>query len=153
MTADGPIESIHRLVYRYAELLDQGDFGGVGGLFAGATYRAEVAAGKIHVHHGAAEVEALLNRLVILYEDGTPRTKHVMTNVLVELGGGSASSRTYFTVFQAVPPDVPLQAVIVGRYHDSFEVGTDGQWRFVDRLIYSDLQGDLSRHVRGFDRL
>lgn len=143
------VDAIHRLVYRYAELLDQGDFAGVGQLFAGATYRAEVAPGKIHEQHSADEIERLLTDIVICYEDGTPRTKHVMTNVIVEPGERSATSRTYFTVFQAVPPDLPLQAVIAGRYLDSFAQDAAGQWRFTDRLILTDLRGDLSRHVRG----
>jgi 3-phenylpropionate/cinnamic acid dioxygenase small subunit len=153
MPPDDPVEAIHRLIYRYAELLDAGDFAGVGALFADATYRAEVSPGKIHRHEGAAEVQALLERLVITYHDGTPRTKHVMTNMVVDVDGGVATSRTYFTVFQSVPPDLPLQPVIAGRYHDAFDVGPDGRWRFVDRMIYSDLFGEMTRHVRGFDRL
>jgi hypothetical protein len=143
------VDAVHRLVYRYAELLDQGDFAGVGQLFARATYRAEVSPGQIHVQRSPAEIEQLLRRLVICYEDGTPRTKHVMTNVIVDAAVRSATSRTYFTVLQAVPPDLPLQAVIAGRYHDAFEQDASGQWHFTDRLIFSDLRGDLSRHVRG----
>jgi len=143
------VEAVHRLVYRYAELLDQGDFAGVGRLFAAATYRAEVAPGKIHVQRTPAEIEQLLTHLVICYEDGTPRTKHVMTNVIVDAAERAATSRTYFTVFQAVPPELPLQPVIAGRYHDAFEQDGSGQWHFTDRLILSDLRGDLSHHVRG----
>jgi hypothetical protein len=55
-------------------------------------------------------------------------------------------ARSYFTVFQALP-DFPLQPIIAGRYHDAFE-RVDGTWRFADRLILSDLIGDLSRHLR-----
>jgi hypothetical protein len=36
--------------------------------------------------------------------------------------------------------------IIAGRYHDRFErVG--GEWQFADRLIFSDLIGDLSHHL------
>jgi 3-phenylpropionate/cinnamic acid dioxygenase small subunit len=143
------VQAIQDLVYRYAELLDEGDFAGVGRLFAAATYRAEAEPGQIQVHRGASEVEELLARLVIRYDNGTPLTKHVMTNVTVEVAERSAASRTYFTVFQAVPPDLPLQAVIAGRYHDTFEQDAAGGWRFSDRLIRPDLRGDLSRHLRG----
>jgi hypothetical protein len=40
-----------------------------------------------------------------------------------------------------------VQPVIAGRYHDTF-VQSGGSWRFTDRLIFSDLIGDLSRHLR-----
>jgi len=39
-------------------------------------------------------------------------------------------------------------SILCGRYQDAFErVG--GAWRFADRLILSDLVGDLSRHLAG----
>jgi hypothetical protein len=44
--------------------------------------------------------------------------------------------------------DGVLQPVIAGRYHDRFEC-VDGKWRFSERIIHPDLQGDLSRHMRG----
>ena len=51
-----------------------------------------------------------------------------------------------FTVYQATP-ELPLQCVIAGRYHDTFEK-VDGRWRFCDRLIIGDLVGDLTQHLR-----
>jgi hypothetical protein len=50
-------------------------------------------------------------------------------------------------------PGGPLEPIIAGRYHDTFvrshgEAGGEGQWEFRDRLIYSDLFGNLSRHLR-----
>jgi hypothetical protein len=49
-------------------------------------------------------------------------------------------------VFQATP-DLPLQAICAGRYHDAF-VRTDGAWHFSQR-DYSllDLIGDVSQHL------
>ena len=82
---------------------------------------------------------------VILY-DGLPGTRHVMSDVVVDVDGDAATSRCSFIVFQA-RPDFPLQAVLVGRYHDSFE-RADGAWRFRTRTIHADLLGDLSRHMR-----
>src|SRR5215211_3924199 len=35
---------------------------------------------------------------------------------------------------------------LVRRYHDRFEK-VDGAWRFADRLVFSDLVGDLSQHL------
>jgi hypothetical protein len=44
-------------------------------------------------------------------------------------------------------PDIGV--VVSGRYHDRFERDRDGQWRFADRLIFTDQVGDVSRHLRG----
>ena len=85
-------------------------------------------------------------RGVILY-DGRPSTKHVITNVsVVSDGSDVATARSYFTVLQATP-DLPLQPIIAGSYHDEF-ARVDGAWRFSDRLIIVDLVGDLSQHMR-----
>ena len=92
----------------------------------------------------AAVLETLGN--VILY-DGKPRTKHMMTNVQIEVDEAAdrAEAQCYITVFQAVPPDFPLQAIFAGHYRDVFE-RVDGIWRFQARDIAPDLIGDLSRH-------
>jgi len=96
---------------------------------------------------GDAQVDAAVV-LVKLHADGTPRTKHVTTNVIVEIddAAGTATARSYFTVFQRTDA-VPLQAIVAGRYHDRFARAGEG-WRFTDRLIYMDLVGDLHDHLR-----
>jgi hypothetical protein len=83
---------------------------------------------------------------VTLY-DGKTHTKHVMSNVQIDLGdnGDTASAQCYITVYQAVAPDFPLQPIFLGHYHDQFEK-VDGQWRFSGRQISPDLIGDLSCH-------
>jgi len=139
-------DAIRTLVHRYAELIDAGDLDGVAALFANATWRST---GHDTVLRGATEARRAYEG-VLLYEDGTPCTKHVITNVVVDVTGDRASARSYFTVFQA-RPDLPLQAIICGRYADVFE-RIDGAWRFADRLIAPDLLGDLSRHLRGARR-
>ena len=138
---------ITQLVYRYAERMDAGDFAGVAVLFERAVYRA---AGGPELR-GAAELESVLARMVRLY-DGVPATKHVTTNLVVELAddGASASSRSYFTVLQALP-DFPLQTIVAGRYHDRF-VLDGGAWRFVERVVWMELVGDVSRHLAHFAR-
>ncbi|MGW3496296.1 nuclear transport factor 2 family protein [Streptomyces sp. NPDC001020] len=85
---------------------------------------------------------------LIVYADGTPRTQHVTTNVAIEVDeqAGTAVSRSYVTVLQALP-DLPLQPIAGGRYHDRFE-RRDGQWRFVERRVRINLVGDVSRHLR-----
>jgi hypothetical protein len=84
-----------------------------------------------------------------VYEDGTPRTKHVTTNVHLEVDeeSGTAQARSYVTVLQSLP-DLPLQTILAGRYRDRFE-RLGGRWRFVERRFTADLVGDLSKHLRG----
>ena len=81
------------------------------------------------------------------FYDGTPGTRHVNTNTIVTLAsdGERAETRTTFTVFQCLP-DFPLQAIVVGRYLDRFELGAHG-WQFEEREIAMGLIGDVSRHL------
>ena len=136
--------AIENLIATYAELVDDGDFAGVGALLAAATFSG--GSGSVS---GADAIEKMLRDNVIIYEDGTPRTKHVTTNVAIEVdeAAGTAVSRSYFTALQALP-GLALQPIASGRYHDRFE-RRDGQWRFVQRHVRTDLLGDVSRHLRG----
>jgi hypothetical protein len=72
-----------------------------------------------------------------------------MTNLVIDVDAActNATARSYFTVLQATD-GVPLQPIIAGRYEDQFEK-VDGAWRFSERIIHPDLQGDLSKHMRG----
>ena len=136
------VDAISTLVMTYAERIDAGDLDGVAGLFEHATWRSSVRAESLR---GTAEVRRAYDG-VLLY-DGVPATRHVVTNLVVELEPPDrAQARSTFTVFQA-RPDFPLQPVICGRYHDTFE-RVAGAWRFADRLIVPELIGDLSRHLR-----
>ena len=135
--------AIENLIATYAELVDDGDFAGVGTLLADATFTG--GAGSVS---GADAIEKMLRDSLIVYDDGTPRTKHVTTNVAIEVDeeAGTAVSRAYFTALQALP-DLALQPIVSGRYDDRFE-RRDGQWRFVERRVRTDLVGDVSRHLR-----
>lgn len=138
--------AITNLVFTYAELIDAGDFEGVADLFR---HGAVSAAGSDVVYRGYDAVLGMYTAATRRYEDGTPRTKHVTTNLIVEVeeAEGRAAGRSYFTVLQAVPGQLPLQPVIAGRYHDAFERVAEGEWRFVSRHMIVDLVGDLSHHL------
>ena len=137
-------EAIARLVHLYAERLDGGDLDGVAELFARGTLRSNRTDA---VRRGRDEARALYRDTVALY-DGVPCTKHVITNLVIDVAAdaAAATARSYFTVLQA-RPELPLQVIIAGRYHDRFE-REDNLWRFTDRLILVDLVGDLSRHLK-----
>ena len=132
-------EAITKLIYTYAERIDAGDFAGVAEVFADATLTFE---GFGDAVAGREAIEALYARTTRRYEDGTPRTKHVMTNVMVDVAddGETASSRSYFTVLQAVPGALALQPVIAGRYRHTY-ARADGRWRVATMHITIDLVG------------
>ena len=88
-------------------------------------------------------------RLTTNDDDGTPRTKHVLGNVVVDVdeSNGSATASCTFTVMQAAPGS-PLQPVLAGRYVDRFaRSGQAGEWRFTERTVHPELMGDLSTHM------
>lgn len=136
--------AIERLIFSYAERVDRGDFAGVGELFADG---AILAADGTLLARGRDAVQRLYERTTRRYEDGTPRTKHVTSNLVVDADEtrGEAQARSYFSVLQALP-DFPLQTIVAGRYEDRFE-RVANRWRFAERRLLVDLAGDLSRHL------
>lgn len=135
---------IANLLYRYAELIDSGDLSGTAALFE----RAKVRMAGDTVIEGAAGMLAVWQSHVRLYPCGTPRTKHLVTNPIIEIddAAGTATCRSYYTVLQSTP-DLPLQVICAGRYHDAFAKDENG-WHFTAR-DYSmlDFVGDMSAHM------
>ncbi|MCB0994602.1 MAG: nuclear transport factor 2 family protein [Acidimicrobiales bacterium] len=138
-------QAIANLVAIYAERIDAGDFDGVGALFEHAHVSADN--GVVLGDHDPASVAATYVAYTRRFDDGTPRTKHVTTNLIIEVDetAGTGSCRSYFTVFQQTET-LALQPVIAGRYHDEFAV-IEGRWQFTKRYMMSDLFGDLSEHM------
>jgi 3-phenylpropionate/cinnamic acid dioxygenase small subunit len=136
-------QQIANLVFRYAELVDAGDFDAVGELFARGAYGLP---GALVEGRAIGEV---MRRSCILH-DGAMRTKHVTSNLIIELpddaATGVASCRSYFTVMQATDT-LPLQPIITGRYADTFTNDESG-WYFTQRLITMEQIGDVSQHLR-----
>jgi 3-phenylpropionate/cinnamic acid dioxygenase small subunit len=141
-------DRIRNLLGRYCDLMDAGDWAGVGALFARGRLvtddGSELAAGTTAV----AEFYARGTRL----HDGSPRTKHLVVNTVLDepADDGTVEGRSSYLVLQAVE-GAPLQPIITGRYVDRFapgEDGDDGGWHFVERAFAVDLVGDLSRHLR-----
>jgi hypothetical protein len=135
------------LMNEYCYRIDQGDLQGFADLFSQGTWR--VQGDPSGGDTGSEEVMETLKN-IILY-DGKPNTKHVMSNVQinVDANGETATAQCYITVNQAVPPDFPLQPIFIGHYYDSFSC-VDGTWQFTFRDISPDLPGDLSHHRADF---
>jgi 3-phenylpropionate/cinnamic acid dioxygenase small subunit len=144
LNAGADIQAITKLVYSYAELFDIGDFDSAVALFENAT----ISVGGADFEVSGTGVRSLLTDLVQLH-DGIPATKHIVANLMIDIEPDevTASARSYYVALQA-RPDFPLQPILAGRWHDKFEK-FDGEWRFVNRVIYSDLMGDITHHIIG----
>jgi hypothetical protein len=136
---------IAKIVYGYADALDTGDFERLGEYFRRGRVRVD---GSDDVYEGTDGVLGMFRAFTRFY-DGIPSTKHVTTNLMIDVddSGRSATAKSYFTVLQA-RPELPLQVVIAGRYADTFEQ-IDGTWYLTDRFEYCDLIGDLRAHIAG----
>ena len=149
MPVDTPTAAVAvtNLLATYAECIDTGNLEGAAELFAHAQIK--VGLGPDAALVDSKELLQVWRDNIILYDDGTPRTKHVITNANIEVdeGAGTANCRSYYTVFQQLD-GFALQPIIAGRYHDTFE-RTGGVWRWSFRdYTLVDLVGDLSRHLR-----
>lgn len=136
--------AIENLIAQYAFLVDDGDFSALGKLFAEGQFVLNESAPMI----GAQAVEDFAHSMLQTYPDGTPRTRHVTTNIIIDIdaSGEAASSRSYYTVFQATP-DFALQPIACGRYSDRFARRGD-RWVFIHREVRTNLVGDVSHHRR-----
>ena len=131
-------------LHRYAELIDAGRFSELGELMEHCAffYYQESIPGPA----GAEAIAASYRDTVITYADGTPRTRHITSNPIIEIDRDTARVRSVYTVLQQAP-DSPMQTIISGRYNDTLRrIG--GRWRFTERGFLVDLVGDLSRHLR-----
>ena len=133
------VKEIRDLMFRYAELFDTGRFDEFAALFEH---------GKWHkADRGAGAARKWIDDNVQLY-DGLTHTKHVTTNVVVDVDEDTDTARAtaYVTIFQALP-DFPLQPIFSGRYQDRLK-RIDGRWWWSERAVVGDLYGDISRHVK-----
>jgi len=145
VTGPAPVErQIANLVHGLAEAIDDGDHDRIEQLFGEATFQLDDHEPRV----GGAAFRRTIERSAIHYDDGTPRTLHVVTNLQIELDdpAHTARSRAYVTVFQALP-DFPLQPVLTGRYFDEFAADEAGTWYWRSRRMQLDHLGDTSRHT------
>ena len=143
MNAAADATALSNLLHRYAELVDGGDFDGVGALFERARVFMSGPDGEAVSGPVAA---AIMRRFVRLY-DGLPRTRHLVTNTVIEVDADrrTAATRSYYTVLQILA--APL-IIVTGRYHDRFaRDGASDEWYFTERVIHVDAVGDVSGHL------
>ena len=136
--------AVNELLYTYAELIDEGDFDGVGALLSRATFGGTGRQGV----SGAENIAKLFAATTRRYPDhgNTPRTRHLVLNPIVELKqDGTAASRSTFCVIQDTDT-VPMQPIVVGRYFDTFGHDDSG-WYFTERKVEIQMIGDVSAHL------
>ena len=141
-------DHIRNLLGRYCDLMDAGDFEGIGALFIEAT----LAAGDGEPFaEGPDEIAAFFARGTQRHDgmsgDRTLGTKHLVNNIVLDEPDeeGIVTARSSYLVLQAVD-GLPLQPIIAGRYVDRFARGAGG-WYFTQRRFFVDLVGDLSHHL------
>ncbi|MGE2832392.1 nuclear transport factor 2 family protein [Mycobacterium sp. SMC-4] len=136
----GPADklAVTELLYRYAELIDAGDFDGVGQLLGRGQFMGVA---------GAHDIAALFAHTTRRFPEhgNTPRTRHLVLNPIVEVNGDVAEARSTFCVVQATDT-VGLQPIVVGRYRDTF-ARDDAGWYFTDRHVDVEMLGDVSDHL------
>ncbi|OCK73808.1 hypothetical protein K432DRAFT_410391 [Lepidopterella palustris CBS 459.81] len=137
--------AISNLLARYCDLFDSGDYEGYSQLFSH---------GRIVGPDGAVREGAVAvlhhQQHSTLYEDGTPRTSHVNSNLHIEVADDrmTATARSYVTVFQALE-DFRFSRLLAGGiwilFTKSMELGI-----FVsDGLLF--LCGETSVNISGYD--
>lgn len=130
--------AVTELLYRYAELIDAGDFDGVGELLGRGTFMGVAGAEAI------AKLFAATTRRFPDH-DNRPRTRHLVLNPIVDVDGDSAAARSTFCVVQRTEA-ISLQPIVVGRYADTFGRDADG-WFFTARTVDVEMIGDVSDHL------
>ncbi len=133
--------AITELIYRYAELIDAGDFDGVGGLLD----RASFGGPRTPAVAGARTIAGLFAMTTKRFECGTPKTRHLVLNPIVEIDGAIATARSTFCVVQATAR-IALQPIVIGRYFDAFSKDEQG-WYFTQRIADVEMTGDVSDHL------
>ena len=139
---------IENLIYTYAERIDAGDLDGVADLFAHGRICGVENGPPETVFAGTAGVRQMYDMATRLYDDGTPKTKHLTSNVQIDVDddADTAHGSAYYCVTQATP-DLPLQVIVTGHYRDTFH-RVDGQWWFDTRIMFVDQVGDTSHHLK-----
>lgn len=138
-------DAIERLLYEYCHGIDTGDFAATAALFGVDGLYGLL--GSSSAARGSAQVLAMMRASVRTYE-GVPRTRHVVTNVCIDIDpdGTSASARSYVQVIHQ-PPGGAIGPIVVGTYLDRLQV-VDGAWQFRERRMQLELTGDLSTHLQ-----
>ncbi len=140
-------DEIMSLLNRYSHTVDGGDIEGFVALFEKGEWYVEGST----PNRGSKEVFENVLSKVIIYEDGTPRTRHINANIELSIDekSGTAKGQRYVTVLKQTD-SLPLQVIFSGHYYDEF-VKENGEWRFAKTVIHQPFVGDMSQHIKSED--
>jgi 3-phenylpropionate/cinnamic acid dioxygenase small subunit len=139
---------ISNLLFQYAEYIDDGQLELAADMFSHAQIKISSQKDQFI---GKDEILALWKKIIILYPCGTPRTKHVITNPIIQIDelSGLAKVKSYFNVFQPDQNQV-IRLILSGRYYDEFQLQNE-KWVWSHRdYTHIDFAGDLSLHLKDF---
>ena len=134
---DRALREIQELCRRYAETIDAGRFDEFAALFAHGLWRGIP----------GSEIEGWLTDRIRVFEDGTPRTAHLTSELAIDVQGLRATGRCVVTILQQPDPQGPIKFLTVNDCVDEFELAGDA-WRFVRRDPNPRLRADMSTHQR-----
>jgi hypothetical protein len=136
-------DAIKRIIYRYCTGIDSGQLDKTAQLFTHGTWFLN----PDQPIAGFKAVSEFLNNNVMLY-DGVPKTRHCVSNTVVDLDEDlrSARAQSNVIVYQTVQPRMP-EIIFQGGYKDTFHQ-IEGVWFFNERHICTDGIGDMSRHLK-----
>jgi hypothetical protein len=134
-------------LHRYSDAVDRGDFAKVEEMFCEADiYLPGSDAPASKANSGRSLGASLIEWTRIFPDTGTPKTRHLCVNPIVDFEGENrARVQSYFVVFQATDK-IPLQPIITGTYLDVL-VKENGAWKFIERKEVMGQIGDLSDHL------
>src|ERR671919_75185 len=95
-------DEIERLMFSYARCVDRADWDGLAELFAKARVRTNASEDVVD---GGDAIAALWRDVNKVHEDGTLRTRHLLTNLMFDIDdeAGHAVVDAYYMVFQQTP--------------------------------------------------
>jgi len=142
-------DAIRNLLFHYCELMDAGDIEQVADMFSDGVI---IGADGQQLAKGRDETLAMYrggNRTE--RTSGGRRSKHVNTNVLVEVdeGNDTAIARSYWVLLVSTSTDEPVRAILAGRYHDQLARANDA-WHFTERRYVVDLVGSEASALLGY---
>lgn len=136
-------EEIVKLINQYSFTIDSGDLEGFAALFE----KGEWIFANAEAVKGKDLKEKVLDK-IILYDDGTPRTRHMTTNMDIEIDealGVATCTRYVFVVQQT--EQLPLQVIYSGEYKDEFARNEKEQWYYKRLKIEKPFFGELKNHL------
>lgn len=138
-------QEVSNLLFTYTHRFDEGDFEGAATLFQ----HAQIIVGALGETVDYLGLLENWRRMVMLCDSsGMPRTMHTCTNAIINinLDDGTAKARSYYVVYQQTD-SLPLQAIVAGRYVDTFELVAE-QWRFSQRdYRLMEMIGNIDEHL------